>query len=179
MGSDWRKLAGAVVIVTALASCTSVSASPGPLGGPGDPGQVCTPLRLGAVLSYGFTAFRNSGDSTVMIDKAELTDPRGLRVIAAYVVPGTARFAYGVESGFPPERPLPPGVDWSARQNASGAQVPPMTKSQQDSLLLVVRATAHRGSAKGVSLWYHTSHQQFFLQTNTRLLTVDRPSCAH
>jgi hypothetical protein len=178
--SDRRKLAGVVAgvgLVTALAGCSASSSGTGPLGGPGDPGQVCSPLRPGQVLSYGFTGVRNSGDVTVVIDRVGLADARGLRVLAAYVVPGTSNFLYGINRGYPPELPLSPGVDWAARQKADGATLRPMKKSLEDSLLLVIKGTGRRGTAKGVDIWYHAGSQQCHLQTATSLLTVDQPKC--
>jgi hypothetical protein len=174
---DRRKLAG-LVLLASLAGCSSAGSSgAGPLGGPGDTGQECVPLRPGQVLSYGFTGLRNSGHATVVIDRAGLADARGLRLLAAYVVPGTARFLYGVYRGYPPARPLSPGVDWAARQNADGARMLPMKASRQDTLLLVIKATRLRGTARGVDIWYSVNSQHYHLQTATSLLTLGRRHC--
>lgn len=169
------KVAGAAMLaVAALAGCSS---SVGPLGGPGTPGQLCSPLRAGQVLSYGLTALRNSGNVPVVINRVGLVDARGLRVLAAYIVPGTSNFGYGTWVGYPPAHPLPPGVDWSARERAKGAVLRPMKKSQQDSLLLVIKSTVYRGRAKAVGIWYSAGGSQYYLQPSTSLVTVDRSSC--
>ncbi len=167
-----------MVALVALVGCTASGDKIGPLGGPGDPGQICNPLRPGQVLSYGFTGIRNSGHSTVMIDRVGLADIRGLKVIAAYVVPGTSRFLYGSAYGYPPVRPLPSGIDWAARQRADGAKLPPMKLSQEDSLLLVIKPIGHRGAASGVDIWYHADGQHYHLKTSTSLVTFDRRACA-
>jgi hypothetical protein len=134
-------------------------------------------MRPGQVLSYGFTGLHNPGPATVRIDRVGLADPRGLRQLAAYVVPGR-NILYGVYRGYPPARSMSPGVDWAARQRARGAKLRPMTKSsangtitEQDTLLLVIKLTGSKGTAKGVTIWYQAGGTKYFLQTATSLVT--------
>jgi hypothetical protein len=171
-----KNLAALVVLLACLAGCSS-AASNGPLGGPGDRGQECVAVRPGGVISYGVTPLDNHGPVTVVLDHVGLADPHGLRVLAAYDVPGPSNFLYGLYLGYPPGHPLAPGIDWAAHRKAAGAKLPPTKKSRLDSLLLVIKATGRRGTASGVDIWYRAGSKQYFLQTATSILTVDRRDC--
>lgn len=134
-------------------------------------------MRPGQVLSYGFTGLHNPGPAIVTIDRVGLADPRGLRQVAAYVVPGR-NVLYGVYRGYPPTPYMSPGVVWVARQRARGAILRPMRKAsangthiQQDTLLLVIKMPRRRGTAKGVTIWYQAGGSKYFLQTATSLVT--------
>jgi hypothetical protein len=137
-------------------------------------------MRPGQVLSYGFTGLHNPGPATVRIDRVGLADPRGLKQLAAWVVPGHSvngvSFLYGVLRGYPPARSISPGVDWAARLRARGALLDPMKKpvdhtiTQQDTLLLVIKLTGRKGTAKGITIWYQAGGTKYFLQTATSLI---------
>lgn len=79
-------------------------------------------MRASSALTFGFEAFRNSG-GTATIDKVDLADPHGIKLLAAYAVPITGGHLYGVQRGYP-HGGVPEGVQWSRRQRADGATVP-------------------------------------------------------
>lgn len=126
-------LAGVLLVASALlAGCASgAAANTGPFGNGGTYGEECVFIPHGAVLSYGFEEFRNSGGATATVDKVALANSRGIRMLAAYVVPITGHDLYGVLFGYPPSAHLPHGVQWSQRQRADGATIPSVDLSER------------------------------------------------
>ncbi len=159
-------LAGAL-----LAGCDSGNAvNTGPFGNGGVWGEECVPVPRGAVLSYGGDEFRNSGGAIATISKVALANPRGIRMLAAYVVPVTGHFLYGVWPGYPPTAHMQAGVRWSQRQQADGATVPPSRDGHDvTNLVLVLKPTAKTGWARGIDVWYRESGQHYHLRTATRI----------
>jgi hypothetical protein len=159
-----------------LAACSSANAvNTGPFGGGGDPGSLCVPVGRNGVLSYGLDAFTNSG-GTATIERVALTDPHGLRIVAAYVVPVTGNTLYGVLSGYPPARGLPPGVLWDRRQRANGAVIP-RSRGTQYNLVLVLKPAATKGTARSVDVFYRAAGQEYHLRTTTRIEVLAGPAC--
>jgi hypothetical protein len=135
-------------------------------------------MHPGQVVSYGNTPLVNHGDTTVTIDRVGLADSRGLRQVAAWVVPSHTvhgnSFLYGVLRGYPPTPSLSPGVDWPARQRARGAVLRPMKKSQQATLLLVIKMPGGKGSASGVTIWYRAGGTSYYRKIDAALLLTNR-----
>ncbi|HEY2079531.1 MAG TPA: hypothetical protein VGH53_24650 [Streptosporangiaceae bacterium] len=87
----------------------------------------CIDMQRGDVVVDGFNTLPNSSRQVAVIDKVAFADPVRLRQIAAYIIPDSGEL-YGDSTGYPPNGnhpPPPPGLDWSARQNAAGARIPP------------------------------------------------------
>jgi hypothetical protein len=159
-----------------LAACSSTNAvNTGPFGGGGEPGSLCVPVGRGGVLSYGLDAFSNTG-STATIERVALTDPHRLHIVAAYVVPVTGHTLYGVLSGYPPDRNLPPGVHWARRQRASGAVIP-HSHGTQYNLVLVLKPAGAKGTARSVDVFYRAAGQDYHLQTATRIKVLAGRAC--
>jgi hypothetical protein len=137
--------------------------------------RYCEPVRHGGVLSYGFEAFTNTGD-TATIERVALTDPHGLRMLAAYAVPVTGSTLYGVLDGYPPAHYIPPGVHWAQRQRADGAIIPHSGRTQIN-LVLVLKPTGAKGTAQAVDVFYQAAGQHYHLQTNTSIEVLVAPSC--
>jgi len=171
----WR--AAALVAAALLAGCTSSPAiNTGPLGGGGEPGEECARISPGEVLGYGFEEFRNSGAAIATIEKVALTDPRGLRMLAAYVVPVTGNVLYGVQPGWPPAY-LPSGFQWPQRQKAMGAQIPHSPGHDAINLLLVLKPTGRVGTARSVDVYYRATGQNYHLRTVTSIRVLVARSC--
>jgi hypothetical protein len=156
-----------------LAGCSAANAvNTGPFGGGGgDKNSICAPVRHGGVLSYGIEAFTNTGD-TATIERVALTDPHGLRMLAAYAVPVTG----STLDGNPPARYIPPGVKRAQRQRADGAVIP-HSKGTQINLVLVLKPTGAKGTARAVDVFYRAGGQHYHLQTNTSIEVLVAPSC--
>ena len=155
-----------------LAGCVGNAVNTGPFGNGGSPSGECVSLPMGGVLSYGFEEFRNRGQSTAVISKIALDDAHGIRMLAAYIIPITGYDLYGVRDGYPPVRPLPPGVQWARRQAADGARIPPLPRSKSNivnNILLVLRRTAAKGTARGVDVHYIEAGQRYYLRTNSTI----------
>lgn len=183
-GSASRRLAGACLCAGLLAGgllagCASGNAvNTGPFGNGGVWGEECVPVPRGGVLSYGGDEFRNGGAATATVSKVALADPRGMRMLAAYVVPVTGHELYGVRPGYPPAAHLPRGVGWSRRQQASGATIPRSRGHDVTNLVLVLTPTAKVGWARGIDVYYRESGQQYHLRTATRIrLLVGVSAC--
>ncbi len=169
-------LLAAGVLLAGCASDPAVNA--GPFGNGGIYGEECASVPPGKVLSYGFDEFRNSGSGTATIDKVALADSRGIRILAAYVVPITGHELYGVLFGYPPAAHLPQGVQWAQRQRADGATVPRSRGSHDvTNLVLVLRPTAKTGWARGIDVYYRESGQQYHLLTATRIRLKTTSKC--
>ena len=157
-----------------LAACSSTNAvNTGPFGGGGDPGSLCVPVGHGGVLSYGLDAFTNTG-GTATIERVALTDPHNLQIIAAYTVPLTGTYLYGVRKGAPSARNFPAGFQWARRQRADGAVIPPGVFTN---LVLVLKPVGTKGTARSVDVFYRSAGQQYHFQTNTSIEVLVANSC--
>jgi hypothetical protein len=163
--------------LTLLAGCSAANAvNTGPFGGGGgDKNSICAPVRRGGVLSYGIEAFTNTG-CTATIERVALTDPHGLRMLAAYAVPVTGNTLYGVLDGNPPARYIPPGVHWAQRQRPNGAVIP-HSKGTQINLVLVLKPAGAKGTARAVDVFYRAAGRHYHLQANTSIEVLVAPSC--
>jgi hypothetical protein len=164
------------LLATLLAACGS-AVGPGPFGNPGksDVSQ-CAPVPPNGVLSYAVEEFSNGGRQTAVITSVALVKPQNLRVLAAYVVPITGHYLIGVMPGFPPSH-LGPGVQWSHRQRAVGARIPPSGRDVVTNLLLVLKPATMTGSAQGVQVSYEVSGQEYIWQTSTAVTVKVTTSC--
>lgn len=162
---------------SAGASASSSAASAGPLGEAGSQGTLCSPVAEGQVLSDGFDPLMNSGQAPATIEAVSLADPHHLVLLAAYVVPITGGFLYGVHAGFPPATGLDPGVLWSERQLAVGASIPHSGINHLANLLLVLKPTASRGTAAGVLIVYRVAGQLYQFQSQVKLIVEAGRQC--
>jgi len=164
----WSRQASAiaaVAIAVCLAGCSSgVIFNSGPLGGQGSTGINCAPVNgRGGVVSYGTIEFANSSASPVVITKVSLADPRGLRMLAAYVVPVTGDTISGFVQGYPSAKTMPPGEQWALRQRADGAAIKHSRGHDVTNLIAVLKPTRNPGWARGINIYYHSSGGQRYL----------------
>jgi hypothetical protein len=152
-------------ILACLAGCSSgVIFNAGPLGGQEATGITCGVADgRGGVATYGAINFPNSSASPVTITRVSLADPDGLSMHAAYVVPITGTLLYGFLPGYPPEKHIPHGIQWSERQRADGARLPHSRDHDFYSLVAVLQPTRNPGWARGINIYYHSSHGQRYL----------------
>jgi hypothetical protein len=159
-----------------LAGCAAPAVNTGPFHGGGNPGAECASIPAGGVLGYGFEEFRNSGSATATIEKVALTDPRGLRILTAYVVPVSGHILYGVQPGWPPSY-IPPGFLWPQREKAAGARISPSHGHDVINLLLVLKPTGQVGTARSVDVFYRVSGQDYHLRTATSIRVIVARAC--
>ena len=153
-----------------LAGCGGNAVNTGPFGNGGGQTGECASVPSGGVLSYGFVEFPNQGSSTAVITKIALDDAHGIQMVAAYILPITGHDLYGLYSGYPPAAHLLPGVQWARRQRADGARIPPRSKADLvNNILLVLKRTAAKGTARGVDVYYTEAGRQYHLRTNSTI----------
>jgi len=131
----------------------------------------CGRARVAAAIAEGHV-----DRQTAVITPVALVKPQNLRVLAAYVVPVTGHYLIGVMPGFPPSH-LGPGVQWSHRQRAVGARIPPSGRDVVTNLLLVLKPATMTGSAQGVQVSYEVSGQEYIWQTSTAVTVKVTTSC--
>jgi hypothetical protein len=114
------------------------------------------------VLTAGGLSFSNSG-GPARIDKVTLVDPHDLQVVAEWVVRITGHDLIGVMGGYPPTgaKGLGPGslalgIHWATRQRADGATIVHIPYPDAINLVLVLRATGVKGTAKTVYVDYES-----------------------
>ena len=170
-----------IVILFATAGCSSALAvNSGPLANGQARGQLCQPTTLGAPITYGITAFRNSGSLTAIITKVALFEPIQLRVLGTSVlsmdeVPKT--YLVGDDAGYPPPPILlrQPGVGraWAQRQRAPGAKLPPSPRNQPSQtynlVLGLVVTNSLVGSARGIDIFYTVGGKPYLERTGISL----------
>jgi hypothetical protein len=99
--------------------------------------------------------------------------PHNLRVLAAYAVPLTGNYQYGALRGAPPARHLPAGVQWTQRQRAGGAVIPPGVYQSGPG----AQAGRDEGNARSVDVFYRSAGQQYHFQTSTSIEVLVASSC--
>ena len=170
---------GAVILATTLAACAASPNRIGPLGGPEAEGSVCMSDVHTTVLTDGWPAVRNTSQTPAVIDKVDMADPRGLRLLKAWAVPVVGHDLYGAEPGYPPGKVDSPGILWDQRHTANGAVVRHSTGLHQTDLLFVVRLLTGHASASGVDIWYHVGHQRYHIRTvfGLKVLSAGSGNC--
>lgn len=164
----WSRQASAIAaiaIAVCLTGCSSgVIFNSGPLGGQGSTGINCAPtIGWDGVVSYGTIEFANASALPVAITKVTLADPRGLRMLATYVVPVTGDTISGFVQGYPSGNKMPSGEQWSKRQRADGATIKHSRGQDVINLIAVLKPTRNPGWARGINIYYHSSGGQRYL----------------
>lgn len=168
-------LACGLALIAACSGANAINTGPFSAGGPiGDRNEVCAPVSRGGVLTYGLDSFTNSSSGPATIERVALTGPHNLQVLAAYAVPLTGTYGYGVRRGAPPARHLPAGVHWAQRQRADGAVIPPGASTI---LVLVLKPAGTKGTARSVDMFYRSAGQQYHLQTSTSIEVLVAKAC--
>jgi hypothetical protein len=168
-------LACGLALIAACSGANAINTGPfSPGTTSGDRNEVCAPVRPGGVLTYALDSFTNSGGGPATIERVALTDPHNLQIIAAYAVPLTGTYGYGVLDGAPPARHLPAGVHWAQRQRADGTVIPP---GAQTILVLVLKPAGTKGTARSIDMFYRSAGQQYHLQTITSIEVLVAKAC--
>jgi hypothetical protein len=177
----WSGRASAIAAMAAIAVClagcsSGVIFNSGPLGGQGSTGINCAPVGgRDRVLGYGYIEFANTSASPVVIDKVSLADPRGLRMLAAWVVPITGETIYGLQPGSPPQH-LVAGIQWSERQRADGVTIKHSRGHDVTNLIAVLKPTRKLGWARGINIFYRSGSQRYLLRQGLQIL-VSHGNC--
>jgi hypothetical protein len=170
-------LVSAALAALPLAGCSSGNAiNTGPFGNGDSPGSNCGVVSPGGVATYGVEELINSGKATAVVERVSLTDPHHLVIKAAWVVPLDGTNSYGAQTGWPPGQLLP-GVEWSRRQRAAGARVPPAHGLHSANLVMVLKPVGRKGTARAVDVYYRESGQQYHLRYNTSVELKVAKSC--
>jgi hypothetical protein len=173
---------GLVMLGAALAGCSASVIQGGPLSGEIDPNShdtQCIDMRRGDVVVDGFNTIPNSSRQVAVVDKVAFADPVGLRQITAYIIPDNGEL-YGDSIGYPPNGdhgPPPTSLEWSARQNAAGARIPPTPgggppKGPNVQLMVVAQSSGDKASEQGIDVWYHVGGQHYHLRTNVTMIAI-------
>jgi hypothetical protein len=179
-GSIWATLAAAALAISLIGCGAAVNT--GPFGGASYGGQAtCSePLAPHGAFTASDLAFRNAGPAAV-IDKVSFSRVHGLRLVAAYTVPNLETGGgYGDRMGYPPpQRDLPNGVLWSARQRADGAHIPATPPKQEVDLVLVIQLSGAAGYYRGIDIYYHTAdaHYHMYVHDVVTLRTKNDQAC--
>jgi len=153
----------AAVLFTACASLVQ-----GPLGPTENDSTACVPAAgVGQALTIGIDSAKNTGGTTLVIDRIALASPRHIRLTGAYVVPGEN--LVGEEATFPPPASeIPANVQWSRRHKPAGARLSPGQWSGfVVGLAPVSRATA---STAGLVVFYHVGSAQYEWRSHVRIV---------
>jgi len=161
----------AAALALLLAGCGGGPSMNGPFGDSpsGSVGVTCSWVPRGMVGTFGMLSFSNSG-GLARIEKVTLVDPHDLQVVAEWVVRITGHNLIGVLGGYPPigakgQGPgfLAPGIQWASRQRADGATVQHTPYPDAINLVLVLRATGVKGTAKTVYVDYDSGDTKYRL----------------
>jgi hypothetical protein len=175
-----RRLSGVIPAAAALAAmllagCGGGNPAAGPFENHDSPNGFCGPLESldrGVFTAGGQWIFRAAGPG--IIDKVSLSHPRGLRVLAAWVVEDTGTDFYGSFDGFPPSpRLLLPGVQWAHRQRVEGARITPTRGDMRWNMVLVIKLVSGIGTTDGLDVYYHTSGGSYHLHMIDALELTD------
>ena len=171
-------LAAVVLAAMPLAGCGGPNPGAGPFENHDSPNGFCAQLysrNRGVFTAGGQWTFRAAGPG--VIDKVSLSHPRGLRVLAAYAVLDTGTDLYGNYDGIPPSpRFLPPGVQWSRRQQAGGARITPTRSGNQWNMVVVIKLVTRIGTTDGLDVSYHASGGSYHLHMIDTLELTDPAS---
>jgi hypothetical protein len=165
--------AAALAAITLLAGCGG--AGPGPFQNHDSPNGICGPLlsKNRVVTQGGEWSFTSTGP-TAVIDKVSLSRSHGFRILGAWVIKGA--YLYGNWLGYPSPRQFwarQVRAEWSHRQRAVGARIPPTRNGNRIVLVVVIKLVARTGSANGFDVWYHTSSAHYHLHMIDTLLLWD------
>jgi hypothetical protein len=169
----------AAALALLLSGCSSDPAlNPnGPFGNSaqGSAGAQCAWMAKGSVATLGMLSFSNSGGKA-RIDKVTLVDAHNLQAVAEWAVPITGHDLVGVQPGYPPiskkygPAVLAPGIHWAARQHAVGATVVHTPFPDAINLVLVMKATGVKGTARDVYIDYESGGTKYRLSFGVSIL---------
>jgi hypothetical protein len=169
----------AATLALLLAGCGSSGLNPnGPFGNSaqGSVGGQCAWVPKGSVATLGMLSFSNSGGQA-RIDKVTLVGAHNLTVVAEWVVRITGHDLIGVLGGYPPlgskghgPGSLAPGIQWAARQDAVGATVVHTPFPDAINLVLVMKATGVKGTAKNLYIDYESGGTKYRLSFGVSIL---------
>jgi hypothetical protein len=171
-------LAGAALAVASLTACSSGHAvNTGPLGDGYSHGAICGWVKgANGVATYGVEELRNAGKSTAVVERVALTSPKNLIIVRAWVIPVNGPDLLGSYQGWPTTH-LDSSVKWPQRVNAAGARIPPAHGQHSATLVLLLKPTAHKGTATANDVYYRESGQQYHLRFNTSVEFRTTNSC--
>jgi hypothetical protein len=167
-------LLGALSAATALLAGACASPRPGPLGGPGDPSNVCVPAREGHTITMGIYALENGGKIPATIQSVHLTHPHGLSMTKAWVIPivhTTGQYdLVGEQLNYPPR-----WSTWAHRQPVPGAVVP--AGKSLNLVFGVTRTTAKTGTSGYPVVTYTAGGNTYTLTETISLVVTAKRNC--
>ena len=142
----------------------------GPLGPPGDPGEVCIPVPAGGTASVGLDVLRNRDAVQATIEEVTLFEPKGVTVVGALAVPLSGTDSVGIAATFPPADPTKGlrGIEWSARREAVGATV--SRDGSPQNLIVGIRPQGGEGSASAIDVRYSAGGKTYHFRSSTKIV---------
>lgn len=118
----------------------------------------------------------NSGHAVAVVERVALNEPHHLAIEEAWIVPIHNSATFGAFQGWPQDH-VPPGVKWSQRVKATGARVPPARHGRSADLVVVLKLTGRKGTARNIDVFYRESGQQYHFRYNTSVGLTQDPTC--
>jgi hypothetical protein len=156
------------LLAAVLSGCGQGQLPAGPLQ-PENHVVVGQPVRRGGAITIGFDALYNKGTHPAVIDRVVIVSPRHIRLLGAYITPGTD---LGSWESFPPAIPAhgdPKSAAWAASRKAAGAVIPPHSLGGL-ALGLVVTDSAAHGSLARTDVYYHVDNTHYEWRGSQRIV---------
>jgi hypothetical protein len=173
LSSPTRKLAlilSLLLPAILLAGCGGQGRLPaGPLQPERNHVVIGQPVRRGGADTIGFDAIWNPGPRPAVIDRVVIVSPRHIRLLGAYITPGTD---LGTWLQFPPAIPAhgdAKSAAWAASRKAVGAVIAPRQLVGL-ALGLVVTDSAARGSLARTDVYYHVGNTHYEWRGSQRIV---------
>ncbi len=169
--------AAAAALAALVTGCGSGGSSPsgtGPLRADGRTGgSVSACARPGQPAAFGTAAFRNDGSSAVRLDRVSLRDPKNLRLVGVYAVPGQ-NSGVGAMLGWPPRFFSSPPQAWNQRKPVPGYRLPP---GKWVTFVVGIAASGKPGGHSSGTLIDYRAASGSYLATDHAALVVNTGSC--
>jgi hypothetical protein len=170
----------AAALVLLLAGCSSTGPkTDGPFGRSAyGLGTQCFPVPRNDVGTLAALTFGNNG-GPARISRVTLVGSRHLRIVEAWVVPIKGHDLLGIFAGYPPSGidgkagPPAPGVQWAHRQRIYGAIVPHIPSKETINLVLVLKPSGRKGTAKSERVYYHSGGTNYVLNLGVGIQIIN------
>ena len=169
-------LAGRLIVaaVAAVLATACGGSAQGPLGPAEHASAICVPAAgVGQARTDNMDGAKNTGGTTVVIDRIALASPRHIKLAGAYVIPGEHWIGWAATFP-PPASSIRPGVHWSARHQPAGARIPP---GKWAGFVLGLAPVSHAtASTAGLVVFYHVGSSHYQWRSRVRVVLKVPPT---